>query len=433
MEEFVLSSVKLRKVYERIYSLVDKESFIEINKLEGSGVVTGFGYVDQKPVYIFAQDFDQNSGAVSKSHCDKIIRVYDLALKTGIPIIGIYDSIGAKVCEGAELVKSYSKLIAKSNELSGIIPQVAIVVGPCIGSMSLIAMSSDFLIMTEGTELGIRTDGTYYQSQEALNQGIVHINSKDEPKAFLQAKKIILLIPSNNMDVLTFEDVENIRGVNNFGNKFIDSTVDTENFIELNKEWGNSFKVGIARLGGLTVGLIASENEIIDSPSCLKATRLVRFCDAFSIPIITFIDAEKFENLKSASGLINAYSETTSIKISVITGKAYGSICIAFCGDLMDFCIAFEDSVISLLPSQTHVAAFDNDKLKSSENPIVKRKELIKEFTKTEASPEKAAHKGLISNVVTLSNLRENLFSVLEIMSSKKVNSLPKKHSNIQI
>lgn len=419
-----------KKVYKRIFSLVEEQSFIEIDKSTKVGVVIGFGYIDKKPVYIFAQDPDENHGAVSRSHCEKIIKVYDLALKTGLPVVGIYDSNGAKLSESAELMKSYSRVIEKSNKLSGILPQVSVVLGPCLGAMSLIAMSADFVIMSKDAEIGIRNDGEYYSSEEALKRGLIQIKSATELTSLIAARQLISMVPSNNIDVLNFEeDKEN--GHSYTENNFIDIVADGGLFIELQKIYGKSLKVGLARFGGITVGIIASESEIIDADSCLKAMRLIRFCDSFSIPVITFIDALKFESLREASMLTNVYAESTAIKVTVVVGKAYGSVCLAFCGEAVDFCIALKDASLSLLEPKTYVAAFSCDELKNSDNPVEEREKLINDYAENEASAEAAAQSGIVNDVVTIEEMRESLFSILEIMSSKRVRTLPKKHSAI--
>lgn len=434
------------KAYQRLQTLFDEGTFVEIDSFVKSGdsyaeAVAGFGSVDGCPAYAFAQNSDIAGGAMSKAQAAKIKKVYDLAVKTGAPVIGLYDSVGARLKEGSDMLASYGELLLASNNLSGVVPQISVVLGPCLGTSAMIAVSADIVIMSEKGQMAIATDGIDGTLDAAQKAGLVHVASKDEKEAIAAARQMVAMLPSNNLSnaaISEFTDItataaaEDVYGV-------ISAAVDAESFVELQKGYGAAVVTGLARLGGNTVGVVASqpgeEEGKIDADACSKAARMVRFCDAFAIPVITFVNSVGFDSLKEAVKLSNAYSEATTAKLTVITGNAYGPLYVAVAGQgaNADVVMAWPDAVVSPLAPETAAMILWSDKLKGSQNPIEDRVQLIEKFKETEASPFVAAANGYISDIIDPADTRAKLFAALDMLAGKRVSTLPKKHANIQI
>ncbi len=419
----------------RLKCLFDENTFIQIDPLvksgdEYTGVTTGFGYVKGLPAYVFCQDRKVNGAPISKAHALKILKVYELALSTGTPIIGIYDSIGAKLDEQNEMLKIYGKVLKMSNRLSGVVPQISLILGDCIGTSALIASGSDIIVMEKDAHIGLDTSGENSDSDFASSNGICHVVANNLEESISVVRDILYMLPSNNLSDPIACDKGCIDTGSNINNIFDENT-----FIELQSGFGQAFKIGLAKLSYKTVGVIYSNGEKIDSSSCSKASRMIRFCDSFSIPIISFINSEGFESLKDASKLSSSYSESTTIKISVITKNAYGALFIATAGEASgsDLVFAYEDAVISPLSPETSVSIMWQDKLKGSNDPINDRMKLISEYKKTQASAVNAANQGFIDDIVDDSNIKDKLIKALDMLYSKRVSNLPKKHSNIQL
>lgn len=435
------------KAYERLILLFDEGTFVELDAFAKSGeneaeALAGFGSVDGCPVYAFAQNSDISGGAMSKAQAAKIRKVYDLAIKTGTPVVGLYDSVGARLKEGGDMLASFGEILLNGNNLSGVVPQISVVLGPCLGTSALIAASADFVVMSQKGQLAIGTDGQSGSAEQAEQDGLTHITTGDDKEAIATVRQLIGLLPSNNLssaaitdfaeNAVVTEDAEDVYAV-------INTAVDGGSFIELQKQYGQAVVTGLAKMAGSTVGIIASQpavnSGVIDADACTKAARLVRFCDAFAIPVLTFVNSEGFATLKEASKLSNAYSEATTVKLTVVTGAAYGPLYIAVAGRGAgaDLAMAWPSAVISALAPATAVAILWNDKLKGSDNPIADRAKLVEEYKETEASPFVAAAQGYLEDIVTPAEMRSKLIAALDMLSGKRVTNLPKKHANIQL
>lgn len=427
------------KAYQRLQLLFDEGTFVEIDSFTKSGdgraeAAAGFGSVDGCPVYAFAQNSDVEGGAMSKAQAAKICKVYELAEKTGAPVVGIYDSIGARLNESCEMLAAYGDVMLKANNLSGVVPQIAVIAGPCLGASSMIAAAADVVIMSEDGQFALQTNGEGGDLKEASESGLVHLTAKDDKEAVAKARELITLLPSNNLSGAPITDFADSAAETDgeSGASIIAAVMDQDSFIEFQAGFGAGFIAGLAKLGGNTVGVVASEKKTADGKACEKAARLVRFCDAFAIPVITFVNAESFCCIKAACKLTNAYAEATTAKISVITGEAYGAVYMALAGAAagVDVAYAWPTASISALNPTTAAVMLWSDKLKGSSNPTADRAKLIAEYKDQEACPFKAAGDGFVQDVIEPSETRLKLYAALDMLAGKRVTRLPKKHAN---
>ncbi len=427
------------KAYQRLQLLFDEGTFVEIDSFTKSGdgraeAAAGFGSVDGCPVYAFAQNSDVEGGAMSKAQAAKICKVYELAEKTGAPVVGIYDSIGARLNESCEMLAAYGDVMLKANNLSGVVPQIAVIAGPCLGASSMIAAAADVVIMSEDGQFALQTNGEGGDLKEASESGLVHLTAKDDKEAVAKARELITLLPSNNLSGAPITDFADSAAETDgeSGASIIAAVMDQDSFIEFQAGFGAGFIAGLAKLGGNTVGVVASEEKTADGKACEKAARLVRFCDAFAIPVITFVNAESFCCIKAACKLTNAYAEATTAKISVITGEAYGAVYMALAGAAagVDVAYAWPTASISALNPTTAAVMLWSDKLKGSSNPTADRTKLIAEYKDQEACPFKAAGDGFVQDVIEPSETRLKLYAALDMLAGKRVTRLPKKHAN---
>ena len=427
------------KAYQRLQLLFDEGTFVEIDSFTKSGdgraeAAVGFGSVDGCPVYAFAQNSDVEGGAMSKAQAAKICKVYELAEKTGAPVVGIYDSIGARLNESCEMLAAYGDVMLKANNLSGVVPQIAVIAGPCLGASSMIAAAADVVIMSEDGQFALQTNGEGGDLKEASESGLVHLTAKDDKEAVAKARELITLLPSNNLSGAPITDFADSAAETDgeSGASIIAAVMDQDSFIEFQAGFGAGFIAGLAKLGGNTVGVVASEEKTADGKACEKAARLVRFCDAFAIPVITFVNAESFCCIKAACKLTNAYAEATTAKISVITGEAYGAVYMALAGAAagVDVAYAWPTASISALNPTTAAVMLWSDKLKGSSNPTADRAKLIAEYKDQEACPFKAAGDGFVQDVIEPSETRLKLYAALDMLAGKRVTRLPKKHAN---
>ena len=427
------------KAYQRLQLLFDEGTFVEIDSFTKSGdgraeAAAGFGSVDGCPVYAFAQNSDVEGGAMSKAQAAKICKVYELAEKTGAPVVGLYDSIGARLNESCEMLAAYGDVMLKANNLSGVVPQIAVIAGPCLGASSMIAAAADVVIMSEDGQFALQTNGEGGDLKEASESGLVHLTAKDDKEAVAKARELITLLPSNNLSGAPITDFADSAAETDgeSGASIIAAVMDQDSFIEFQAGFGAGFITGLAKLGGNTVGVVASEEKTADGKACEKAARLVRFCDAFAIPVITFVNAESFCCIKAACKLTNAYAEATTAKISVITGEAYGAVYMALAGAAagVDVAYAWPTASISALNPTTAAVMLWSDKLKGSSNPTADRAKLIAEYKDQEACPFKAAGDGFVQDVIEPSETRLKLYAALDMLAGKRVTRLPKKHAN---
>lgn len=433
---------------ERLSLLFDDGIYSEINSMVKekdtlTGVISAYGYVNGNAVYAFSQDKSVNSGAVGAAQADKISKLYELAAKTGTPIVGIHDSNGAFMDGTAASLAAYGKMLGASSVVSGVVPQISVIAGTCAGTAAMLACSSDFVIMTKESEFFMAPNSSVGSAESAAKSGIASIICDDDKIAIEKARELVNILPVNNLaPVPMFEFSENITVPGTDIKSIIASVADADSEIEINTEFGAASYTGFVTIGGSTVGIAVAgkSSDKLASDDCAKLARFVRTCDAFSIPVVTFVDSEGFADadtisaVKAMTTLANSYSEATTVKIAVVTGKAIGPVFAAVAGNSSnsDFTYAYPNAVIAPLAPAAAVEFMWHDKLKGAENLDNARNELVSEYEKTLASAETAAENNFIDDIIDPMQTRNVLVSALDILSGKRVQKLPKKHNNIQ-
>lgn len=454
-EVAALSESKARK---RLESLFDNGSFTELERFvknggDSCGVICAYGYVSGSPAYAFSQDTTVSGGAMGKVQSAKISRLFEKAGETGLPVFAIYDSNGAYVGEGVGALSAYGDLIKASNNLSGVVPQISLVLGSCIGSAAVLAGAADVVIMsadaemyvTSGNILGNKTVGS---AELAAKNGTAHIVAENEDEAIAKAKEIITLLPVNNLSVAPAADyIPAEGGVAAAGADtmtVISSVIDGGSAVELCADFAPCVYTALCRIGGNAVGVVATanaENEgRICASGCSKAARFVRMCDAFTIPVVTFVDTMGFlitaeselsGGVKAMTTLTHAFAEATTPKVALITGNAVGAGYTALAGRASgtDMTLAFPNAVVSALEPLTAVSVLYADRIAKGET----REQLAEEYVKTDASVFVAAADGYIDDIIDPAEAMAKITAALEMLSGKRVSTLDKKHSNMPL
>jgi len=472
---------------ERIDDLLDPGSFVEIDKLvmhqtkdfgmdkkkiAGDGMITGYGKVDGRLIYVFAQDFTVFGGTMSRANANKVVKVMDLALKMGAPVIGLNDSGGARIQEGVQSLAGYADIFFRNTRASGVIPQISAILGPCAGGAVYSPALTDFIFMVKETSYMfvtgpdvIKTVTHEEVSKEDLGgamthnseSGVAHFAAQDDEQTMMMIRELISFIPSNNMEdppiVKTDDDPfridEKLQAlVPEDPNKpydmkeIIESVVDNHNFLEVQPHYAKNMIVGFGRLDGRSVGIVANQPAFLagclDINSSVKAARFVRFCDAFNIPLITLVDVPGFLPgtnqelggiIKHGAKLLYAFSEATVPKITLITRKAYGG---AY--DVM---------------SSKHIGADVNYSYPSGEIAVMGpdgavnilyrdldddgKKKAVEEYKENFANPFRAAELGYVDEIIFPKNTRKKLIQALDMTKNKSYSNPPKKHGNIPL
>lgn len=441
-----VSEVEASKGYMRLQKLFDDATFTQVDafaKSEGgyAEAVAGYGYINGTGIYAIAQNSDLSGGAMSQAQAAKIKKVYDLAQKTGVPVITIYDSIGGRLTEGSQLLTAYGEILKMSSALSGVIPQISVVLGPCLGTQALIAACGDVVIAAKGAEfsLDVNTGST---AEKAFENGTAHLLAEDEEDAIAIARDVASMLPANNIETAAgfeFADASENVADNTPANDIPELVADDGSYLELSAAYGDDVVTALATLTGITVGFVSAGAKILSGDACKKIARFVRFCDAFSIPVITFVDSEKFCCLKSAARVSSAYAEATTAKISVITGEAYGALYVALAGtgSNADITFAYPNASVSPLNPYASAVIMLGDEigkeLKGSANPQADKEALVAKFKAENCSVFEAAANGYVEDVITPSATRAKLASALDMLIGKRVQRLPKKHNNLFI
>ncbi len=411
-----------------------------------AGVVTGYGFVNGNPVYAFAQDQSEANGAVGAAQAEKISKVYTLAAKTGAPVVGIYDSNGAFMDGTARSLNAYSLIMKRVAQVSGVVPQIALVAGVCAGSAAMAAAAADFVVMTKDAELFLTPsfEKGAGSAEAAAKNGVAAIVAEDEQAAAEQVRALINLLPVNNMAMAPCMEYEAPTDSAGFDlASCVDSIADGGSVIELYADYAGAAYTALATVNGSTVAIAATNktDAKLTEADCAKLSRFVRVADAFSIPVITLVDTLGFDgnaetelagSVKALTRLAGSYAEATTAKISVVTGNAVGAVFVALAGKgcNADFAYATENACIAPLMPEAAVEFLWHDKLKGCDDLTAKRKELAKEYSTTLASAEKAANLGVIDDVIAPADLRAVIASALSMMEGKRVTNLPKKHNN---
>ncbi|MDD3692335.1 MAG: carboxyl transferase domain-containing protein [Oscillospiraceae bacterium] len=421
-----VSALQGSQARSRLLRLFDEGSFVEIDRFARdadmpSQVVVGYGTVEGCPVYAFSQDKQVYRGAIGKAQAAKICKVYQLASQNGAPLVGVFDSDGAKLNEGIDAMDAIAEILYASNNLSGVVPQIAVVAGACVGSSAIIAANSDFVVMSK--------DADYYLNPGDQNAA-ASIVADDTDEAIDMARRLISLLPSNNLDVPAAFDVADVQV------KACSSIDDVINAVAddgmiINIGQGKNETV-LASVGGNVCGLLTLAEDKISADEASRLARFIRLCDAFSLPVISFVDTSGFASLQGAAKLSHAYAESTTVKITTIVGKAYGAAYIAAAGKSAgaDVVLAWPTAVILPLAPETAIHIFENDKLADMKDPVEDRKKLADEYAQANGDVFAAASNG-VTDIVSPNETKSKLIAFLKMLESKRVSRNPKKHSNI--
>lgn len=435
------------KARQRIEALFDAGTFKELDAFskscgESCGVITGYGEIFGLQAYAFSQDVTADKGAINLIHADKLVKLYKLAAKTGLPVIGIYDSCGAKISDGAKILNAYAKIAAMASKLSGVVPQISYVAGVCGGMSATVAAMADFVIMNKDAELFISAPSNTKlagagSAENAAKSGTVSIVADDDDSAIQTIKNIVSALPSNNLSAIPVYEYEEPAAVSFAAAKDAAlSVADSDSETELYADFGKTAYTAVAKVNGSAVGIASAVGGKLNSDDCTKIAKLVSVCDSYSIPVITIIDTEGFDitsedelsgSIRDTAKLTHTYAEATTPKIAVITGKAVGSAYMALSN--ADIVFALENAVIAPLSAATAVEFTSHDEIAKAENKDAKRAELEKAY-EDEMSAFAAAADGFVNEIVTPAEVRSSVASALDVLSGKRVTKLPKKHSN---
>lgn len=425
------ASIADTAAYKTLEAFFDNGEFTPIANLAKSNdtyaeVVAGQGFVNGQFALAFAQNPDFCGGAMSKAQASKLLKVYNLAMTTGKPVVGFYNSKGGRLDEGNAMLNGFGEVLNAASKLSGVVPQISVILGDCIGTGALNAVSADFVIAAKDSRLSLNTTGKNFDAEYNAKNGIVSVIADDEADAVEKARDLLSYLPATNLDApLGFEPTE--AGQENC---VVCSTVDEGSRFKLSMEYGKNARTIFAALDGEVIGVVRTMGGKLTADDANKIAKHIRFCDAFSIPVFTFVDVEGFEDIKSAAKVSSAYAEATTVKISVITGKAIGSAYIALAGSgaNADMVYALSDAVISPVNPEAAILISDPDKLNI---PVDEQKAVIEQYAKENLGAEKAAENGYVDDVLTEQELRSTLINSMSTLYGKRVKTESKKHSTI--
>ncbi len=428
----------------RLASLFDDGSFVEIDAANTSSAKAGYGSVGGATVFAFCQDATVNGCAVDRAQARKLAKVYDLAAKTGAPVITIYDSKGVDLRDGFGALDSASEILRKVSELSGVVPQIAVVVGPCGGFAAMAAAMADVCIMSEKGELFLTSafldkdkKATVGSLEYAQQSGVAAIGCKSETEALVKASDIAKLLPLNNLAALPV--CEGDAPVFQMGACPIETVCDVNSATVLYEKMGSGARIALATIGGMPCGVLTMRGAF-DKGDAAKCAKLVEVCDAFNLPVVSFVgDTELVQSsendicdgIRAAARLTHVLAEATTPKVTVVCGSAIGAVYSMFCGKNAgcDMSYAWTDAAISPLNAKASVSLLWEDRIKKSDDIEA----LAVEYAKTEASAEQAAAAGVVDAVIAPEETRSQLIFALDMLSSKRVSRLPKKHGNMPL
>ena len=475
---------------ERLELFLDPGTFRELNafvtqqadpsaeRIPGDGVVTGYGKVDGRQVYVYAQDFTVQGGALGEMHATKICRVMDLAAKTGSPVVGMIDSGGARIQEGVKSLGGYGKIFRKNAQYSGLVPQISIILGPCAGGASYSPALTDVVIMNRGKSYMFLTGPAVVKTvtgedvdQETLGGADVHLSTsgnahfvgEDEKASLAIARNVLSYLPSNCVESAPMgqTDDDPFRREENLNTivptdptepyslyEVIHSVVDNGSFLEFQRGFAPNAIVGLARLAGRPVGII-SQNPmalagVMDIDSADKISRMVRFFDAFNLPIVTFVDSPGFlpgvdqEHrgvIRHGAKVLFAYAEATSPKVSVVTRKAYGGAYVALSSKYIgtDICYAWPSAEIAVMGAEGGTNILYRKMIDTAIDPAAERAKYEQEYTETYLNPYLAAEAGYIDDVIEPAETRQKLIEALDALQNKVEPTIARKHGNIPL
>jgi len=478
---------------ERIGILLDKDSFVELDLLvehrcsnfgmdkveaPGEGVITGYGTIDERLIYVFAQDFTVIGGSLGEMHANKICKVMDMAMKMGAPCIGINDSGGARIQEGVDSLSGYGQIFYRNTIASGVIPQISIIVGPAAGGAVYSPAIMDFVFMVKnvgimhitGPDVIRAVTGEVVTSEKLggamthnRKSGVAHFAAENEEEVYQMVRKLISYLPSNNMEnapAIECQDDPNrmeealLNLVPTDPNKpyemkeVINYIVDGGDFFECHPYFATNMLTGFARLNGQSIGIIANQPKVLagclDIDASDKAARFIRFCDAFNIPILTLVDVPGFLPgtaqeyggiIRHGAKLLYAYSEATVPKVTLIVRKSYGGAYLAMCSrDLRaDQVIAWPTAEIAVMGSQGAANIIFRKEIAKADDPEKVRQEKIDEFQLKFSNPYEAAKRGYVDMVIDPRETRPRLITTFDMLSTKRESRPAKKHGNFPV
>lgn len=477
---------------ERIYYLLDEGSFEEAGMLVthrttdfgmeekqfyGDGVVTGYGTINSRLVYLFAQDFTVFGGALSETHAEKICKIMDTALKVGAPVIGLNDSGGARIQEGVRSLGGYADIFYRNVQASGVIPQISAIMGPCAGGAVYSPAMTDFTIMVEDTSYMFVTGPNVVKmvtneevtaeelggaSTHSTKSGVTHLISANDIECLENVKKLLSYIPQNNKELSSkipyelgeeiCEELSEIIPDNSNKpydmHKVITGLSDSNSFFEIHKNYADNIVVGFSRIGGRSIGIIANQPMslagCLDVDSSKKGARFTRFCDCFNIPLLVLVDVPGFLPgtnqewngiITNGAKLLYALSEATVPRVTVITRKAYGG---AY--DVMnskhigaDINFAWPTAEIAVMGAKGAAEIIFKNEIKDADDPDAKWKEKEAEYASKFSDPYRAAQRGFIDEIILPKNTRRKLIKAFTVLENKKIKAPDRKHGNIPL
>lgn len=478
---------------ERLAALFDADSFLELDMFvehrgrdfgldgvvaPGDGVVTGQGTVGGRPVFAFSQDFTVLGGSLGEMHAAKICKVLDLARKTGVPVVGINDSGGARIQEGVDALNGYGEIFRRNTLASGVVPQLSVILGPCAGGAVYAPALTDFVFMTRaishmfitgpqvikavtGEEVSLETLGG--TQAHGAKSGVAHFVAADEAECFRQVREVLSFLPSNNLenppsappDEPPQEAVgELTRLVPAEPNRpydvrrLIRAVVDGGRFLEVQERFATNAVVGFARLGGRAVAVLANQPAVLagclDIDASDKLARFVRFADAFNFPLVTLVDTpgylpgtaqEHGGIIRHGAKVLYAYSEATVPKVTVVLRKAYGGAFLAMCSRSLgaDLVLAYPTAEIAVMGPEGAANIIFRREIAAAEDPQAARQQKIAEYRDRFANPYVAAARGLVDQVIAPAETRDSLIRALAVVGEKREDRPAKKHGNLPL
>jgi propionyl-CoA carboxylase beta chain len=478
---------------ERVEKLLDPGSFRELDtfvthratgfgvedqRYLGDSVVTGWGTIDGRPIYLFSQDFTVFGGSLSEAHAEKVCKIMDLAIKNGAPVIGLNDSGGARIQEGVVSLAGYAYIFLRNVLASGVVPQISAILGPCAGGAVYSPAMTDFILMTKDTShmfitgpdvvrTVTREEVTHEELGGAMahasKSGVAHFAAEDEEHCLGLIRQLLSYVPQNNLEDPPFvptsdpedrmdEELKEIipdSAMKPYDMRdVIQRVMDDGHFLEIHEHWAQNIVVGFARLGGYSVGVVANQPAILagvlDIDASRKAGRFVRFCDAFNIPIVTFVDVPGFlpgvaqEHggiIINGAKLLWAYCEATVPKLTIITRKAYGGAYDVMSSKHIrgDISYAWPTAEIAVMGPEGAVNVIFRKEIAAAEDPEAKREELVEEYRQQFANPYVAASRGYVDDIIEPQETRPRLIEALKMLQNKRDANPPKKHGNIPL
>lgn len=476
---------------ERVELLLDPNTFVEMDrfvqhrcadfemeKFLGDGVITGYGKVNGRLVYLFAQDFTVYGGSLSEAYAEKICKIMDHAVRNGAPVVGLNDSGGARIQEGVQSLAGYADIFLRNTLSSGVVPQISAIMGPCAGGAVYSPAITDFILMVKNTSYMfvtgpdvIKTVTHEEVTKENLGgamahnerSGVAHFAAEDEKECLYLIRELLSFVPQNNMEdppSVTPKDspdrtdeslnqvVPDIPTKPYDIRDVITKVADDADFFEIQEHYARNIVIGFARMNGRSVGVVANQPAILagclDINSSIKGARFVRFCDAFNIPLLTFVDVPGFLPgttqeyggiIKHGAKLLYAFAEATVPKVTVITRKAYGGAYDVMSSKHIrgDVNFAFPTAEIAVMGPDGAVNIIFRKELVKSDNPEATKVELVADYRERFASPYKAAELGYIDEVIMPSETRPKVIKAFEMLKNKRDTNPPRKHGNIPL